>query len=485
MDKLLGFLPDADPTLPGVLTACVNLIPYESGLRGAPTGATPSDVPALAAACVGAVVAEKLDATRRIFAGTATKLYELSGGAWTDVSAGTYTGGTDSRWSFTQFGDASLASNGAEAIQRSNGSGAFAAIATAPKAKIIFTVGAFVMALNTNDATYGVSTDRWWCSASFDDTSWTPSVSTLATTGRLVGSPGEIVAGGRLGEYAVAYKTKSIFIGQFIGAPAVWDWLPVPGGEAGCVGPEAWCDIGGAHFVVGQDNLWLFDGSRPTPLGGGEVRQWFFNNSNPSYRYKTKCLFDRQNNTVWVCYPSNSSTVCDQALVWHVQAKQWGCVTLTVEAALSYIAAGVTIDGLTSYSGTIDGLVDYSFDSQFWLSGGRALAVVNSSHQLQLLTGVTISSGLTTGDAGDDERYSLLRKIRLRFAPGYAPTSATVTTFTKSVEGDGLTLRATGTLSDGKFDVLQSGRWHRASFTFAGDVRLLAYGAVLVPQGVA
>ena len=127
----------------------------------------------------------------------------------------------------------------------------------------------------------------------------------------------------------------------------------------------------------------------------------------------------------------------------------------------------------------------FAFDSQFWLSGGRALAAVNSSHQLQLLTGVTTSSGLTTGDAGDDERYSLLRKIRLRFAPGYAPSSATVTTFTKSVEGDGLTLRATGTLSDGKFDVLQSGRWHRASFTFAGDVRLLAYGAVLVPQGVA
>lgn len=485
MDKLLGFLPDADPTLPGVITLCDNLIPYEYGMKGAPTGLTPSGVPVLAATCQGAVISERLDGTRRTLAGTQTKLYELLAGVWTDVSAGSYTGGVDSRWSFAQFGNASLASNGADTIQRSDTSGSFAAIATAPKAKIIFSVGAFVMALSTTDATYGVSGDRWWCCASFDDTSWTPSVSTLATTGRLVSSPGEIVAGGRLGEYAVAYKAKSIYLGQYVGAPAVWDWLPVPGGEAGCVGPEAWCDIGGAHFVVGMDNLWLFDGSRPVPLGGGEVRQWFYNYSNPKQRYKIKCVFDRQNNTVWIHYPSLFATECDRALVYHVQTKQWGLATLNVEAVLNYISPGVTIDGLTTYGATIDALSGYSFDSQFWILEGRVLAAINSSHQLQALNGPTASSWLTTGDAGDDERYSLLRKIRLRFAPAYAPASASVLSYSKAVEGDALTLRASGNLADGKFDLLQSGRWHRATFNFTGDVRLLALGAVLVPQGVA
>lgn len=482
MDKLLGFLPDAEPTLPGVITSCVNFIPDQTGMRGAPSASTPGSTPALAAACQGAAIVTKLDDTRRVIAGTQTKLYELSAGSWADVSTGSYTGGADSRWSLTQFGNSTLAANLADTIQRSTGSG-FAPIAYALKAKIIFSVGAFVMALNTSDVTYGTSQNRWWCCASFDDSLWTPSVSTLATTGQLVSAPGQITAGGRLGEFAIAYKEKAIYIGQFVGAPGVWDWLQAPGGEAGCIGQDAWCDVGGAHFVVGMDSFWIFDGSRPIPIGVGEVRDWFYTNSNPAYRSKIQCVYDKQNNVVYIFYPSTASLTLDQVLVYHVGSKRWGCITQPMEAALNYISAGVTIDGLASYAATIDGLASYSFDSQFWLSGGRSMSIFNTSHQLQALTGVSVSSGFTTGDAGDDDTVSLLSKIRLRFLPGYKPTSATAQVYSKMEEGDGLTAGATSTMSDGKFDVLQSARFHRAAFTFTGDVRCVALGAVLIPEG--
>ena len=481
MDKLLGFVPDADPTTPGVLTSVTNLIPYENGMKGAPTGSTPSGVPALASACLGGVVVTKLDDTRRILAGTQTKLYELSGGSWSDVSTGAYTGGTDSRWSITQFGNDTVAANLSDTIQRSTGS-TFAPVGYAVKAKIVFSVGAFVMALNTSDATYGVSQDRWWCCAAYDASNWTPSVTTMATTGRFVAGPGQVTAGGKLGEYAVAYKEKSIFVGQFVGAPVVWDWVHVPGGDAGCVGQDAWCDIGGAHFIVGNDNLWLFSGSTPTPIGGG-VRQWFFDNSSPTSRNKTQCVFDKQNNTVWVFYPSRNATTLDSALVYHLVSKQWGHATLSIESALNYVAAGVTIDDLDDYSATIDGLTGVSFDSQFWLSGGRALAVFNASHQLQTLTGVSASSSMTTGDVGDDDVYTFLSKVRLRFAPGGKPTSATLQTFSKQEEGDSLTVGSTVTMQDGKFDVLQSARFHRGSFNFAGDHKVTGISVALMAEG--
>lgn len=485
MDKLLGFSPDLDPTTPGVVTACVNFIPYEAGMAGAPSASTPTSTPALAAACVGGVVITKLDDTRRIIAGAATKLYELSGGVWTDVSrAGNYTGGADTRWSFTQFGNATIASNLTDTIQRS-ASGAFADIATAPKAKIVFSVGSFVMALNTSDATYGVSQNRWWCCATFDETNWTPSVTALCATGQLVSAPGQITAGGKLGDYAVAYKDKAIFLGQFVGAPSVWDWAQVPGGDAGCVGQDAWTDIGGAHFIVGQDNLWLFDGSRPVPIGVGQVREWFYANSNPSYRYKIQCIFDRQTNRVWIFYPSTNSTTLNSAMVYHLATKQFGLVTINIEAVLNYISAGVTIDGLSSISSTIDGLSAYSFDSQFWLGGGRALSIFNTSHQLQLMTGASTSSSYTTGDMGDDDGVSLLSKIRIRFAPGFAPTTATAQVSSKMTEGDGLTIGDTHTLNDGKFDVLQAARFHRATISMTGDNRVLAMDATLKPMGTA
>ena len=485
MDALIGFAPDADPVTPGVITNCTNFIPYEQGMRGAPTGLIPASTPALTSPCIGGVVVTKLDDTRRIIAGTATSLYELSTGSWTDQTraAGVYTGGTDTRWSFAQFGNSTLAANLTDKIQRSNTSGVFSDIATAPQAKIIFPVGGFVMALNTVDGTYGTTPNRWWCCALYDETTWTPSVTTLATTGQLVSSPGSITAGMKLGEYAVAYKAKAIHVGQFVGAPAVFDWVQVPGGDAGCVGQDAVCDIGGAHFFVGQDNIWIFDGSRPTPIGVGQLRQWFYQNSNPTFLYKTQCIFDRQNNVVWTFYPSTSSTVCDQAIVYHLQTKKWGCVTTTVEAVLNYISAGSTIDGLSAISSTIDGLVNYSFDSAFWLAGSRSLSVFDTSHQLNLVSGMCINSSFDTGDAGDDEATSLLTKVRIRFAPGYKPSTGSVTTYTKMTEGDSLTVAASGSLNDGKFDVLQSARFHRASFSFTGDVRVLGVGAVLIPQG--
>lgn len=480
MDKLIGFAPDADPTTPGVLTSVTNLIPWEQGMRGAPTGSTPSGVPALAAACRGAAVVTKLDDTRRVIAGTATKLYELLAGAWSDVSTGSYTGGADSRWSIAQYGNSTLASNLSDTIQRSTGT-TFAAIAGAPKAKIIFSIGSQVMALNINDG--AVKPDGWYCCASFVDTDWATSVSTLCAKGQIVSTPGQFTAGGRLGEYAIGYKEKSIFVGQFVGAPAVWDWTQVAGGEAGCVGQEAWADIGGAHFFVGQDNFWIFDGSRPVPVADSLIRQWFYNNSNPSYRDKTQCVFDRQNNVVWTFYCSTSASTPDKAVVYQLKSKMWGAVDITVEAAMSYISAGVAIDDLSTVSATIDGLSSYSFDSQFWLSGGRSLAAFNSSHQLQSITGVSGTSAMTTGDAGDDDQYSLLNKIRLRFAPGYKPTAATVKTFTKDELGGSLVAASTATMDDGKFDVIDSARWHRASFTFTGDHKVMALGANLVPEG--
>jgi hypothetical protein len=487
MDKLIGFAPDAEPTTPGVLTDCANFIPYEQGMKAAPSGTTPTNVPALAAACNGAAVVTKLDDSRRTFAGSATALYELSGGSWSAVTRGTgaYTGGSDTRWSFAQFGDATLAANLSDTIQRSNGSGAFADVATAPKAKIIFSVGAFVMALNTVDGIYGTSPDRWWCCASYDDTSWTPSGSTLATTGRLVASPGRITAGLRLGEYAVAYKEKSIYLGQFVGAPAVWDWRQVQGGDAGCIGQDAVCDIGGTHFIVGTDNFWLFNGGVPQPIGTGVLRQWFFSNSNTSFAYKTQCVYDKQNQLVYTFYPSLNSTTIDSVLVYHVLTKQWGRMTMSAEAVVNYIASGVTIDGLSSVSATIDGLSGYAFDSPIWNAGARALAVINTSHQLQLLTGAAGSSSFTTGDAGDDDTFSCLVRVRIRFAPSYVPTTANITTFSKSTEGASLSQRATGSINDGKFDVLQSDRFHRARFDFTGDARVLAYGAAIVAEGTA
>jgi hypothetical protein len=480
MTPLLGFAPDVESTTPGMLVDCVQFIPYESGMEAAPSAQTPAGVPAVPAECLGAAVVTKLDDTRRILTGTATKIYELASGSWTDVSGATYTGGADTRWDFTQFGDATIAANRADILQRST-SGAFAAISGAPKAKIVYSVGGFVMALNVHDG--AEKTNGWHCSAAFDDTDWTEAVSTQCASGLLVATPGPITAGSRLGEYAVAYKTRSIYIGQYVGAPTVWDWILVPGGEAGCIGQEAHCDIGGAHFFVGEDNFWIFDGTSPRPIGDTQVRQWFFDNSAPEHLYKTKCIFDKQQNRVWVFYPGAGATSCDSALVYHLRSKQWGRANRAIQAAMNYVSQGIVIDTMDTVAATIDALPNVSIDSPFWGSGTEAISVVNTSNQLQTLTGNPEASSLTTGDVGEDDAVTLLKQVRLRFSAGRGPTSATIEMKRKMNTGDGFTLAGSGTINDGKFDVLQSARWHRATVNFTGPVRVTGIRPMIEAAG--
>lgn len=479
MTPIIGFAPDADLTTPGVLADCSNLIPTLTGMTGGPTGVAPANVPALASACQGAAVVSKLDGTRRIIAGTQSAIYELSGGVWADVSAvGGYAGGATSRWSITQFGDATLMANRADPIQRST-SGAFADIAGAPNAEVVFSVGAFVMALNVNDG--AEKPDGWHCSAAFNDTDWTESVTTQSASGRLVATPGPLTAGARLGEYAVAYKSRSMYLGQYVGAPVVWDWTQVSGGDAGCVGKKAICDVDGVHFFVGEDNFWLFDGTRPIPLADGTLRDWFQANSNPSFRYLTECAYNRAANQVWIFYPSKNSTALDSTLVYHVKSKKWGRANRIIQTSIEYVSPSATIDGLTTYSATINGLPDIGFDSQYWLAGGRALSVFDESNQLLSLSGLSDTSSMETGDAGDDDRVVLLQQLRLRYS--VAPSSASVETFHRMNSGTQYLAGVSGSMNDGKFDLLKSARWHRARVTFTGPVTVTHMNPKFKPQG--
>lgn len=483
MKEIIGFAPDGDPTTDGILTDCQHLVPFEAGFRGAPAPVS-AQVNVLAAACRGAVVATQLGGTRRVFAGTQTKLYELTGTAWTDRSkAGSYTGSVESRWSFCQFGDTTIASNLVDPMQFST-AGAFADLAGAPKAKIVVSASNnFVIAFNTNDGTYGASPDRWWCCAQGDQTSWAPNVSTGATTGRLVAVEGALQAALPLGDYVVAYKARGIFLGQFVGATqGSWAWTLIRGAEAGAVGPEAVCDIGGVHFYVSNEDFWLFDGTTPVSIGDGVVRRWWATNSSALYRNRTSVGFDKRNSLVRVRYASKTSTgALDRCLVYHTKRKRWGVDDMVAQANLNYIAPGVTIDGLTAYASTIDALPDVPLDSQFWMGGGETPAFFDGTNTLRSLSGTCADSSFTTGDIGDDDTVTMIERFRVRYTQ--APTTATATGLRKWSEGEQLVPDAMCDLNDGKFDLQQSGRWHRVRVDMTGDHSETLYAPKLIQVG--
>lgn len=486
---LLGFLPDLNPDTPGVMTECRHMIPYEQGFMAAPTPSA-ANAAALAGECRGAKVITKLDGTRRIFAGTQTKLYELTGTTWTDRSAGggSYVGSVDSRWIYCQFGDTTMATNLADAMQSST-TGAFAAIAGAPRAKVVVSASNnFVIAFNTVDAGFGTSPDRWWNCAQNDQTNWVPSVASGAASGRLIATPGPIQAALPLGDYVIAYKERGIYVGTFVGAAqGSWQWnLAADSALAGAVGAEAVCEIaGGAHFIVGADDFWIFDGtSRPLSVGQG-IRDWFRLNASQTYLYRAKCAFDAQRNIVWVSYVSTANTtgaVNDACLAFYLPTRKWGADNFNVEAMLTFTAPGTTIDGLDAYAATIDTLPAVPFDSAYWLSGARSFGFFDATHRLSIKGGTPADSGWTTGDMGDDDVLSLLESVRIRFYE--KPTTAQAQHLYAMNEGDALEAGTTEQIYDGRFEFQLSARWHRLKFDMTGQHKEGSMTPTLSPESL-
>ena len=485
MTPIAGWLPDADPTTPGLLSDCQHVISAVFGYTGAPSPIAAA-VASVGAEVRGAVVATDLTGNRRIYAGTQTALKLLTSSTWTDVShAGGYVGSSESRWSFTQFGDTTMASNLADAMQEfKKGASLFSDVPSAPKAKIVVSVANnFVLAFYTNEGTYGVSPDRWWCCAQNNQDDWAPNVSTGSNTGRLIATEGPITAGGLLGNYVVAYKNSAIFVGSFVGSPVGFQWMLIPGGTAGCIGQDAWCDIGGAHFIVGPDMFWLFDGTRPQPVGLGETRDWFYANSSAAWRYRTQAIYDKIHKLVRVAYPSATSAgQLDATITYNVATQKWSRDDQNISAFLNFVQPGTTIDGLNNFAATINALPNVPVDSPFWSAGGVAASYFDSTGKLWNLSGTTKNSYIVTGDVGDDDTVTMLERFRVRYslAPGTAQASGLV----KFHSGDAFAPGPVNAINDGKFDLLQTGRWHGVRVDMTGPHIETAYDLKPIPAGM-
>ena len=484
---LKGFSPDKHPTTPGVLVSVTNMVPTIRGMKGGPSAQTPSGISgALAATCQGAASLRKLDESVRTFAGTGTALFEISGGVWADitrVSGGAYSLGADVRWRFAQFGNVSLAVAKSDVLQASTSSN-FANL-TAPKAGGVEVVGQFVFLWDTNEATFGDSPNRWWCSAKGDYTDWTPAVSTECATATITSTSGKIRSIKRFGPHVVIYKLRSIHFGIYAGQPSIWNFDREISSEAGALSHEAVVDVGTPeeprHIFMGFDDFYEFNGGRPRPLGQGKLKESVYNELNKQFMERAIAQLDRANSLVYFYYPSGASNNPDKCVVYNYKTQEWGRADRTIEHAFEYSSVGLSYNALGSSYSTYHDLPSVSYDSTIWTSGYPLPGIFNTSHVLQTLDGPSTESGFRLGDFGDDERFVCVLRIRPRFT--VAPTSGTLVNYYRNNLGDSLTSGATTSLSNGKFDLKRSARWHRPDFTWQGPVEVGSLDVMIEEAG--
>lgn len=477
--RLLGFTPDADPSIVGVITNCSGVVPSLKGMKGAPSpAATP--LATLAATCQGAAVLTKLDASTRFFAGTGTKLYEAASSTWTDVSrAATYTANSTQRWRFAQFGNVSIAGNGANTIQASATVGAFSCVAGAPIAAIVETVGKFVFGLNLSTNAQGVA----WCALN-DYTIWTPSIATQAGSDTITATPGPITAGRKFGNTIVAYKKDSMFLGVNVGPPNIWEFAQIQG-IAGAMSQEAVVNVGTPespkHIFMGSDDFYLYDGSKPFPIGTNRVKETVFGQLLQSRYYACAALHDRINSRIYFYYPVSDSQLPDHCVVYNYRTDRWGQDDRSIEMTIEYVTPGITFDGMGGSYATYNDFPSVPFDLAFLNSSLSLPGIFGTDHVVKTLTGAAASTSFTTGDIGSDEQFTTITRVRPRFIS--APTSATLTNYWKNSSGDALTTDMTTSLTSGKFDLMRDARWHRLGFNFVGDWEMSGFEPEAVASG--
>jgi hypothetical protein len=463
--QLLGYAPDASPTVLGVLTGCSAVVPSLRGLKGAPSpAATP--LSALAARCLGSAVVTKLDGTTRMFAGTTTKLYEAGSTSWTDLSgAATFTASTTARWRFAQQENVSFAVNGADSVQASVSTGDFSSVAGSPIAKIVEVVGKFVFALNTSTNTHGVQ----WCALG-DYTDWAASIATQAGSDTLEESPGPITAGKRFGNALVVFKKNSMYLGQYAGPPNIWTFALLPG-NAGALSQESVVNIGTAEnpklIFMGEDDFYLYDGSVPIPIGTNRVKNEVYGSLVQTKFAACAALHNAKENLVYFYYPSVDSSDPNSCRVYNYRTDKWGADDRQIEAVTEYVAPSISYSGLGTVYTNYQDLPNLAYGVALVGSTQTFPAIFDTSHQLKTLTGVSGDTSLTTGDLGDDQAFTTLTRIVPRFTR--EPASASMTNMFKNTSGGSLTNGTLTSISSGRFDVICDARWHRLQFAFRGD----------------
>lgn len=478
--KIRGYAPDAEPTDPGVLVECDKFVPSLRGMESLP-GDVDAGWASMSQSVRAATTLTKLDASTRTFAYGTDKVYEAVSNAWTDRSkgAGTYSTSTSARPTFAQYGNQSFLAHADTTIQAST-TGAFADLTSAPQAKVVLVSLDFVLGL-------GISTqvDGWQCSAAGDPGSWTANIATQASSGILYDAPGPITAGGVLQSNVVAFKERSMFLGQYVGPPEVFSFRQIPGEGLGAPGPLAVVDIETALLFPGFDNFYLFDGTRPVPIATNRVAEFFFDDLNFEFAYAITGYHDRQRWRVYWWYPSTSQTdaTLDKFLCYNYRSDMWGAGSKTITTVFTWVAPGITYDALGTFYSTWDDLPNAAYNDAFRQATTPQFGIFDTARELKTITGTSATSTFTTGYHGRDDIVQVYDRVRPRFNVA-CPVSQIRRQSSFCASGAAQYTGEFRQLVNGAYDETWAARWHRWNHSYTGNVEVLGWDVNLRPESI-
>lgn len=425
---------------------------------------------ALGERCVGAYAFRDSTGTVHQFAGTATKLYKLSGTAWADVSrssGGAYTTTSEGWWAFISFGDRVMATNQADDVQSFvvGSSSVFAALAGMPPDNHGMTV------INNFVVAFGITgfNQRVQWSALNNPTDWTPSLSTQSDYNDILGEGGAVqwVAGGQ--NTGIVVMQKEIWRMTYVGGSVIFQFDRVAE-QVGTPVPRSVASYGDKTFFLSESGPALLAGNDVIPIGDDKVDNYFYGRVNRNYlRSRTMAVSDPKGRAVLLAYPGPTSSdgTLTHALVCAITNRyRWTEIEKNLEVLLNGLTVGLTLNDLTTLYGTLDN-VPFSLGSAVWQGGSFLLAGFNTDHRMGFFDGDEMTATLETaevqlnpgGYAVPDSVQAMTDASAVQVQVGYRDLPTADVTYTAA---------QTPQASTGECNFEAGAKYHRARVVLSG-----------------
>lgn len=253
-----------------------------------------------------------------------TTIHRFDGSTVSDVSkAGGYS--NSPRWQSAQIGTALLMNNGSEVPQYMLPTGsAFADLPAWPSnvtTRCVKPFNSFLVMVGYEDLSSRYPfTVRW--SDEFDPASvpgdWDiTSTTNLAGENILGGANGELVDQLALNDQNIIYAERGVYAMSFIGAPLVFAFREIFGDD-GIINRGACAEFFGRHLVVGQNDIYVHDGSTKASIADKRVRRAFFNEIGDTRSVFCQTVPNRSE--IWICYADQDAAdgeTANRALIYN------------------------------------------------------------------------------------------------------------------------------------------------------------------------
>jgi hypothetical protein len=157
-----------------------------------------------------------------------------------------------------------------------------------------------------------------WCDLE-DNTSWTPSSTTLAGSVTLT-TVGSIMCARRINGRHLVLTDVDAHVATYEGLPFVYRF-DIAGSNCGIISRQAVAVLDNFAVWMGARGFFVYDGYvKPLP---SDVEDYVFSDLNRAQRSKIVCVPNSEYGEVWWFYPSGSSTEIDRYVVWNYHDNHW------------------------------------------------------------------------------------------------------------------------------------------------------------------